>query len=186
VDRLLQRFAEHYFAALQAYDQDPLSAPQVWQIAHNFTRDADAWALQKLLLGVNAHINFDLVLTLDEMLAAEWDLLSEEERSGRYWDYCYVNDIIAQTIDSVQDQVLEPAMPVMDLVDKLFGNQDERLISRMLTRWRDHVWTDAMSLLAAKRSDEQADQIRRVEAEALRLARVIMLTDLTTWFDDRD
>jgi hypothetical protein len=43
VDRLLQRFAGHYFAALQAYDQDPSSAPQVWQIAHNFTHDADAW-----------------------------------------------------------------------------------------------------------------------------------------------
>jgi hypothetical protein len=105
------------------------------------------------------------------MLAEEWGQLSEVERSGRYWDYCYVNDIIAQTIDSVQDQVLEPAMPVMELVDKLFGSQDERLISRLMNRWRDHVWADAMSLLAARESDEQADLIRKVEAEALRLAR---------------
>jgi hypothetical protein len=183
VEALLLRFAEHYFAALQAYDQEPLSAPQVWQAAHNFTRDPDAWALQKLLLGVNAHINFDLVLTLDEMLDAEWEMLSEEERASRYWDYCYVNDIIGQTIDAVQDQVLEPAMPWMELVDKVFGDQDERLISHMLSGWRDKVWEHAVRLLAAKGSGEQVELIAQVEADALRLARGIMRSDLSTWFD---
>jgi hypothetical protein len=183
VEKLLVSFAEYYFAALQAYDQDPRSAPQVWQVAHNYTRDANAWALQKLLLGVNAHINFDLVLTLDEILETEWGELSEDERAGRYWDYCYVNDIIAQTIDAVQDQVVEPAMPLMELVDKLFGNQDERLIARMLTSWRDKVWDSAMNLLAAKASGEQVNLIKQVEADALKRARAIMLTDLSSWFD---
>jgi hypothetical protein len=183
VEKLLMHFAEYYFNALQAYDQDPHSAPQVWQVAHNFTRNPDAWALQKLLLGVNAHINLDLVLTLGEILETEWELLSEDERASRFWDYCYVNDIIAQTIDAVQDQVLEPAMPWMDLVDKIFGNQDERLISRMLTSWRDKVWDYAMILLAAKATGEQVKLIEQVEADALKLAQGIMLSDLTTWFD---
>ena len=33
VDRLLHRFAEYYFTALDAYEQNPDSAPRVWQIA---------------------------------------------------------------------------------------------------------------------------------------------------------
>ena len=184
VESLLERFAEHYFTALHAYDQDPHSAPQVWQVAYDFTRDENAWALQKLLLGVNAHINFDLVLTLTEMLEAEWENFSEDERLSRYWDYCFVNDIIAQTIDAVQDQVLEPAMPFMELVDRLFGRQDERLIARLLNRWREHVWEDAMSLLAGKASGEHVRVIQKVEANALKLAREIMLTDIPTWFDE--
>src|SRR4030065_45099 len=61
VDQLLHRFAEYYFVALEAYEQDPAAAPSVWRLAHNTTQDPSALALQNLLLGVNAHINYDLV-----------------------------------------------------------------------------------------------------------------------------
>lgn len=184
VEKLLERFAEYYFTALQAYDEDPLSAPQVWQIAHDYAHDGDAWALQKLLLGVNAHINYDLVLTLDEMLEAEWGDLSPDRREERHWDYSYVNDIITRTIDAVQDQVLEPAMPWMDLLDKMLGNEDERLISSLLTRWREKVWDYAMQLLDSRATGERSRVIQQVEDQAIKLSRVIMRTDLTTWFDE--
>lgn len=185
VERLLQNFSDYYFVALQAYEEDPISAPQVWQVAHNFTRNPDAWALQKLLLGVNAHINYDLVLTLTELLKSEWSGLSEGQRAGRYSDYCYVNDIIGRTIDAVQDQVVEPTMPLMDLLDKMLGREDERLISRLLTEWRNKVWHYAMLLLEAEASREQTRLIQQVEADALKLAKLIMLTDIPTWFDEQ-
>lgn len=183
VRKLLERFAEYYFTALQVYDENPLSAPPVWQIAHHFAQDPDAWALQKLLLGVNAHINYDLVLTLEELLEVEWGGLTADGRAERYLDYCTVNDIIAQTVDAVQDQVLEPAMPWMDLFDKLLGHEDERLISSMLTNWRKIVWDYAVMLLNTDIAGEQAYILQQVEAHAIKLSRVIMMTDLTTWFD---
>ncbi len=34
---------------------------------------------------------------------------------SHYTDHCHVNDVIGGTIDAVQDQVIEPAMPVMDI-----------------------------------------------------------------------
>lgn len=75
--------------------------------------------VQNLQLGVNVHINYDLVLTLDDLLRPEWPDMSEEQRATRFGDYCHVNDIIGRTINDVQDQVLEPAMSAMDIVDKL-------------------------------------------------------------------
>jgi hypothetical protein len=183
VDRLLHDFADYYFAALQAYDDNPASAPRVWRVAHDFTQDEHAWALQELLLGVNAHINYDLVLTLAGLLQPEWGRLSENQRSERHSDYCYVNDIIGGTIDAVQDQVLEPAMPWMDLIDRLLGRGDERLISRLLMGWRDRVWDYSMEMLKAESTDERTRLVQQVEAEALKLARAIMLSDPTTWFD---
>ena len=68
VGRLLTHFADYYFEALQDYQFDPDSAPQAWQLAHNAAADPHVTALQKLLLGVNVHINYDLVLTLVEIL----------------------------------------------------------------------------------------------------------------------
>lgn len=178
VDYLLARFAAYYFAALGAYAQDQTAAPRVWRVAHDAAHQPGVWALQKLLLGVNAHINYDLVLTLVEVLQPEWQTLTDTERSQRHADYGYVNEIIARTIDAVQDQVLEPAMPLLAVLDRLLGRMDEQLISRLLTVWRDEVWRDAMQVLDAVDAVEHAHIIRQVEARALREARLIALTEV--------
>lgn len=56
----------------------------MWQVAHNAAKDPNISAMQKLLLGVNAHINYDLVLTLVDMLEGEWDCHTKDMRNGRY------------------------------------------------------------------------------------------------------
>lgn len=173
VNRLLYHFADYYFAALEAYEHDPASAPAVWQRAHDVTRNSETAALQKLLLGVNAHINYDLVFTLVDLLRPEWRNLSEPQRAARYADHCHVNDVIGRTIDAVQDQVLEPAIPVMDYIDKLLGPIDEMLISRLITQWRETVWLNAMSLLSTDDAQEQTQLIRKVEEQALKTAEFI-------------
>jgi hypothetical protein len=175
VDRLLHRFAEYYFVALEAYEQEPTAAPPVWQLAHKATQEPGALALQKLLLGVNAHINYDLVLTLVDLLGPEWVALTEEQRYARYADHCHVNDVIGATIDAVQDQVLEPSTPLMDVIDRALGPLDEMLISRLIRDWREKVWQNATRLLETSEPDEQALLIRQVEEEALRLGRIIVL-----------
>jgi len=177
VDRLLRRFADYYFIALDAYEHDPPSAPPIWQLTHRVTQTSDTMALQKLLLGVNAHINYDLVLTLVEILEPEWAQLSEGQRAERYSDHCYVNDVIARTIDAVQDTVLEPAMPAMDIFDKLLGPLDEMMLSRLITHWRDRVWNYALLVLETKESEERLQVIRHVEEDAFRQASAIIGKD---------
>ena len=176
VDRLLHRFADYYFVALEAYERNPAGAPRVWQVTFDTTRNPGVLALQKLLLGVNAHINYDLVLTLAELLAPEWAQLPEDRRTERYADHRQVNDVIARTIDAVQDQVLEPSMPILDIIDRLCGSLDERLISRLIAQWRDDVWRNATTLLEIGHPDERARLMRQVETEALRRAGAIALT----------
>jgi hypothetical protein len=184
VHRILHHFADYYFVALEAYERDPATAPPVWQLAFNATRDPGPLALQKLLLGVNAHINYDLVLTLVDLLEAEWPGLDESQRSERYLDHCRINEVIGRTIDAVQDQVLEPAMPVMDIVDRLLGRLDEYMLTRLIAHWRDTVWQHTVRLLETGDPDERARLIQRVEAETLRHARAIGLTDWRAALDE--
>lgn len=173
VSRLLDHFAHYYFVALEAYERDPAVAPAIWQRAFTVTCAPNISALQKLLLGVNAHINYDLVFTLVDLLQPEWPQLSDAQRAARYADHCHVNAVIGRTIDAVQDQVLEPAMPLMDLVDKLLGPMDEALISRLITQWRDQVWLNAVSLLNTGAAPEQAQLHRHIEQSALITAGLI-------------
>ena len=173
VHRLLNRFADYYFIALDAYDSDPQRAPLVWQVAHNATRNADVWAIQTLLLGVNAHINYDLVLALVDVLNPEWDTLEEIQRQKRHDDHDLVNTLIAETIDAVQDDILEPEMPFMDFIDDVFGRLDEYMISNLISNWRDHVWDNAMRILTPDRNGDREEIVAHVEAHALKIGRMI-------------
>lgn len=173
VERLLHRFADYYFVALEAYEREPASSPVVWQRAHDCCCDRGVTALQKILLGINAHINYDLVFTLDDMLRPEWTALSQPQRAARYADHCRVNEVIGRTIDAVQDHVLEPAMPVMDYIDRWLGPIDEMLISGLIARWREAVWSNALRLVGTNDEQLRAQLIRELEEETLKKAEFI-------------
>ena len=173
VSTLIERFADYYFVALRAYENDPASAPAVWQVAHNAAHDPKISAMQKLLLGVNAHINYDLVLTLVDMLEGEWDDHTEEVRNGRYTDHCHINEIIGHTINAVQDEVLEPAMPIMNVIDKLLGPIDERIILKLISDWREKVWQNASILLNTHEPLERAQFMAQVEQNTLQTGKLI-------------
>src|SRR3954454_23690926 len=50
-------FADLYLDALRAFRADPASAPRPWRVA--FTADPSLPPVAHLLLGMNAHINYD-------------------------------------------------------------------------------------------------------------------------------
>lgn len=170
---LLDRFAGYYFAALEAYESQAPRLPAVWRFAFDAAGSDNMAPIQKLLLGVNAHINYDLVLTLRDLLEKEWPSLPEIERLHYYNDYCYVNRIISATIDTVQDKILEPAQPSMRLVDDLMGNVDEWLVGRLITHWRDKVWGYSRMLLAAQTDAAKHEIVDAVEKRALQRAEAI-------------
>lgn len=172
VSTLLHRFADYYFRAVEAYDQHDRCST-VWRFAFDTTQKPDTHVMQDLILGVNAHINYDLVLTLVDVLHDQWDDLSHEQREQRYQDHCHVNTIIAATINSVQDQVIERYEPLMDIVDKLFGPIDEWLISRLIARWREEVWQQAGQLMACTDDDTHATLCKQVEQQTMQRAYAI-------------
>lgn len=175
VHRLLERFAEYYFEALDKYRGEPTEAPSVWLKVHNVTLQRQNQVLQDLLLGVNAHINYDLVLALVDVLEPEWQGKGEGWLAERYSDHCRVNTIIAHTIDEVQDEVIEVLDPKMDLFDKLMGRIDEWMISSLITHWRDEVWTHAIQLLNLESVHEREQKRRQVERLTQDRAEAILL-----------
>ena len=175
VSHLLHHFAGYYFDALDAYEAGEEGAPAVWRRAHDAARRSGTPAISLLLLGVNAHINYDLVLAVADLLEPEWPSLSDEERHARYEDFCRVNDTIGRTIDSVQDTILEKREPIMALVDTLFGPVDEWLVSRGITEWREEVWEHAIRRVEIT-GDAQREVLRQeIEASAMRWARLFDL-----------
>jgi hypothetical protein len=174
VSGLLEYFAVYYFAALEAYEQSSAGTPAVWKVAFQAASQPRTHALQNLLLGVNAHINYDLVFTVADLLDGEWRLMDPVRRQLRYRDYCRVNEIINRTIDDVQDQVLEAWSPSMSLVDDLFGSLDEWLVTRKISDWREQVWEQAVAYLEQPDINERQTLRQRVETASLQRASAIL------------
>ena len=175
--RFIGHFAGYYFSGLEQYENDIANAPKVWILAHDLANRDSCSILQKVLLGINAHINFDLALTLADLLEPEWARIDENRRAEVFSDYCHVNEIISGTIDSVQDQILEPLSPAMEWVDRSMGNLDEWLISRLIRAWRDEVWEQASEMLNAGNREDRFLLTSQLEAKALGRGEAILLKD---------
>jgi hypothetical protein len=177
VSELLHRFADYYFTALEQYEQDYQSSPLVWQLAFNATQEPGKLVLQDLILGVNAHINYDLVITLVDMLEPEWGELSKDGLKERYTDHCHVNDIIGRTIDTVQDQIIEQTEPAMKFIDLALGPIDEWMTSRLITHWREEVWQNALQMIETANPGEREQKRQQIEVNALERGKAILFRD---------
>ena len=169
---LLERFATYYDASIDGGD-DGVIVPEPWVLAHAAAVGNDAHPMQLLLAGVNAHINYDLVLTLIDLLEPEWRSLDDAAVDRRRRDYDAINQVIAETADLVQDRVLERRSPWLDLLDRGLGRWDERLAVRLLGGWRSRVWRQTTELLELDIA-QRAERVGSIERQCARRARLLL------------
>jgi len=170
VTTLTHHFADYYFEALARYEAQ--QTPPVWTFTFDTACHGCAHVLQNLLLGVNAHICYDLIFALADRICDEWPDLPDSARALRYQDYCTVNDVIGATLDAVQDDVVEAHSPFMIAVDYAFGRLDEWMIHTMIKRWREQVWGQAVVYVTAP-PDEKPALIQAYTEQAEKRSRAI-------------
>ena len=94
IDRFATRFASHYVTAAD----DHLRAARCWRACWDVADDQRLLIVQHLLLGINAHVNYDLSRAVVEIADERGDLLSIRH------DFDVVNDVLADTyVDVVKD-----------------------------------------------------------------------------------
>lgn len=171
---LLDRFAGYYTASI---DGGPAGSPipEPWVLAHAAAVGDDAHPMQLLLAGVNAHINYDLVMTLVDLLEPEWQMHDASLIERRKLDYDEINQVIAETADLVQDRVIERRAGWMDVLDRGLGRWDERMAVRLLGGWRNRVWRQSIAMLELNDPDERQAQARTIEVQCVRRARILLI-----------
>ncbi len=91
MDEFASAFADYYVLALTG----EVAPPRCWAAAWDVADDHSLLIAQHLLLGINAHVNHDLALTVVEVAAARGDLGSIRP------DFNAVNSILAETYDEL-------------------------------------------------------------------------------------
>lgn len=163
-------FADLYLEALeqlQAGDQP--SRP--WAIAFGARRGLPV--LNSLLLGMNAHINYDLPQALLAVITDE-EFDDAELVARREADHKTIDDILASRVSAEGDELTSIHGPG-SLLDRLLKPFNQSGTRRFLREARQKVWANAIDLSQARRTGVGAYAARLAELEELSAAKVTEL-----------
>jgi hypothetical protein len=159
-------FAGFYLDALEAYRRDgPVPGP--WAVA--FGTGAAVPPLRHVLLGMNAHINYDLPQALLAVIS-DAEFRDAAVLARREADHRHIDRVLAAVVD--RSATPPETAGRRNLPDRLLGPANRLAAKRFLAEARAKVWGNARVLARARRQGEAAYQAQRAELERLATARV--------------
>lgn len=153
--RLSGLFASAYFRSLDPA-RTPAERGRAWCTAHAVAADPRSPVLENALLGINAHINYDLPQAIAANLRDHGDLKDTLTLQRRKFDHDQVNLMLARTVDPVQRTLGEDYGHGIDAIDRLFGPVDDQVSDWELAHYREQVWWHALAFAGAEERGDSA------------------------------
>jgi len=135
----LVAFAERYRRALVAFERRAFeSLPRPWVIAFAAAARGETLVAQDALLGINAHITYDLTYTLG-------DVGIDPDRDAKRADHDRINAVLARLVQTAQDALVEAYAAIgIAGIDRLLDPLDDRLALLGLKGVREFAWRNAV------------------------------------------
>ena len=168
MERLATTFANRYLAALDDFSLGGCASPRAWQVAFEAARREHTMILQHVLLGMNAHINFDLPLAV--IATANGGQIADLEG-----DFQAINRILADLLDPVQ-AIIDRFSPLLHILDQVGGRTDEELVTFSINTARDEAWHEATRLVGES-SQQRERSILSLDRRVTVVARRIIVPD---------
>jgi hypothetical protein len=170
-------FATLYFGSLTVRGRTG-PRDRAWKAADRAAADARSAVLLNVLLGINAHINYDLAQAIAAHLDASV-LRDPVALQRRRFDHDQVNNLLVRSMEGIQDILARDHAPGLGVADRLMGRIDERLAQWALSYYRERVWDNAVTLAMARTGDGGVDEaaadavLNKLDWESARLAWII-------------
>jgi hypothetical protein len=157
-------FADRYLHALRGFRAGDSGVPRPWQLAFGADRGLPPEA--HVLLGMNAHINYDLPLSLLAMLPSE-EFADRFLLDRRRRDHERIDVVLSSRV-TAEDVALERLGGRRTVVDRLITPANRHAARMFLREARRKVWNNAAALDAARLrgADEVARRIGDLEQAA--------------------
>jgi Family of unknown function (DUF5995) len=152
--RLDVLFAGLFFAALDAHERDPATAPRAWAALFEARARKRIAPLQFALAGMNAHINRDLPLALVDVFGEL--RLELRDDCPEHADYVHVNVLLARVEERVKDGLTTGWVRALARILHRHARLDDVIAMWKVERARDAAWTNAEALWALRAVPEVA------------------------------
>jgi hypothetical protein len=160
-------FADLYVDALDADLAGVGRVPRPWRLA--FDADADLPALRQVLLGINAHINYDLPQALLAVISDE-EFNDPAVLDLRRRDHERIDGVLSGRVAAEDDELA--GRSVVSLLDRVLQPLNRRASKRFLREAREKVWHNTLALQEARRAGPELYAVRLAELEVLSAARI--------------
>ena len=159
MERLDVTFANRYLEALGQF-RSGRQPTRCWLVSF---KAAAAWRpiiLQQLLLGMNAHINYDLGIAAAEIVPGN-------ELPSLQHDFDEINTILASLVEQVESEINEVS-PWINLLDHIDPKADRAIVNFSMDKARACAWALATTLAPLDPSQWKPHlEIRDLEMTAL-------------------
>jgi len=163
-------FATLYFRSLRTFNTPP-STERAWKIAHAMALAKRSSVLQDVMLGVNAHIKYDLPFALETNLH---EVPNAHDLAVRRRDHERANRVLNRSIALLQDVIPRTYGGSLHVFKYRGLCLDTPIASLVGIYNRGRVWRDAVALLEAPDAPRRAACIGQINAAAAHTARIIL------------
>lgn len=179
------RFVEVYLEQVELWERRHPNQCSPWRMAFEAMEQGRLNVLQAMLLGMNAHIHYDLAFVTLGACRHAGDLPSKDvaqraltsSRGGvpvvRYRDFLLVNQIGWESIPLIQDTVLGAFSRTLYWGNRLTGYRTRFLGQRVLLEARDASWFQTCLLIHAGDGEERGHVTQVIDAFAASIADLI-------------
>jgi hypothetical protein len=163
MERLDVFFANRYLEAVHQW-QSGQATSGPWAVAFEGTRKITVILLQQLLLGMNAHINYDLGI-------AAVDCAGGNDIQGMHRDFIAINNIIGSLTFEVTNEISRIS-PLLSLFGLHSQNGQSILIQFSISNARDGAWGFAEEL-SGKQGMERLECLKARDLTIKKLAEAL-------------
>lgn len=168
MNRLALRFVQYFLDAYGNYDKGQMDkVPAPWRHAFDLATQKKTLIMEDLVLGINAHINYDLPRAL---------VVVGANTPAHERDFSHYNELLYENIQPVKDAIVHQyaneALNVnwLGLADKLSLDLDDRVAEQTFSLLRNRAW-EYSRRIAAGDSKALADSL----GDAMRIVDTIEL-----------
>jgi len=171
-------FSSLYFRSLTTFDRDP-DSERAWKLAHGMAVAKTSTVLQDLMLGLNAHINYDLAHGTYLNLKQHNDGADHLLLPHRKFDHDQVNNILVRSIAQIAGTLSRDYGGGIQMLRRTLHGLDIILTGTGLKYYRERVWWSAISYLTTT-DDEEVNLVHyKLNWESLQTAKLI--ADTSIW-----
>lgn len=167
VERWDVEFADLYLTALDIELAGDGRVPRPWQLA--FAASPDLPPLRHVLLGINAHVNYDLPQALLAVISDD-DFSDPQLMDRRRRDHERIDNVLASRVAAEDNELT--ATGGATLLDRLLTPLNRLASKRFLREARQKVWHNTIELHEARVVGPQEYAVRLAELELLSAAKI--------------
>lgn len=158
-------FARLYMDAFWAWERGD-ATPGPWKVAFDVSRNPDIPPVRHALLGINAHINYDLPQALLAVISDD-DFSDTALMATRAADHAHVDSILVRRVPEEDKRIAALEDPGdRNFIDTLMSPLNRTGTRMFLKEGRQKVWNNARLLSLARRQgpDVLAEQLVVLES----------------------